>query len=554
MPTGGNSGKLSEFAVFLMNSMKTRDFLILSFILSFTTSISVMASSPFLLASGDVSTYASLGREIVANGFLIPATNAIHYPGSAWVYPPVVPYIFAVTVLFSESGQEMYLSFAILGAFLFSITSIPVYFVSRNFFSEKPARFTSLFYSFFSPSLYAMTWGGYPQLLGFFLMGWLLYLSLRAQDGDASILRITVLGGITLSVLILSHDLSGVMMLAILIFMFLINVARSIVFGGTDAKRRNITFSLGSVLIALIPSIAWYLPRLWWVIDSAAPTTSPVFLEYAGNAHHSQTVLSAIKADLLSISQAINGISINLAILIITLVLVPIAILYLWKGRGSSEKHRIMLTFICLPLAIMIVEFYDSVLFTRVAYFAAFFVFPVVSYLVFATVSRNLSGHAERKPGQTMTVLKYLPSIIIIVLVINSAFALEFDMNSHSYYSQSSIGNHDAVEVAQFFLNNATAHGKTVVAAGDIGFFIAGYAGNPVLTYENYNLLTQPVEWEESHAAYVMIYQSSVMHSNVTTYIAKYGVSYVVIPTSVTSYFSGYRLVFHNGEYNIFTT
>ena len=218
----------------LIHDLPTSWFLILSLFLSMAVSAFVLSSNPSFLASGDVSAYSSLGKEIVRNGFLIPSTNTIHYPGSVWVYPPVVPYIFSIIVLFAGTGTAAYLSFSILGMLLFSITAIPVYYVVRSLFSEESARFSSLFYAFYPPSLYTITWGGYPQLLGYFIMGWVLYFLIQFTRGNVSTARYVIIEGILLGILTLSHDLSSILVDSIFVVLIIYFIVRRIRYGSSE--------------------------------------------------------------------------------------------------------------------------------------------------------------------------------------------------------------------------------------------------------------------------------------------------------------------------------
>ena len=533
----------------LLHDLTTSRFLILSFFLSMAVSAFVLSSNPSFLASGDVSAYSSLGKEIVRNGFLIPSINTIHYPGSIWVYPPVVPYIFSIIVLFAGTGTSAYLSFSILGMILFSITAIPVYYVVRSLFSEESARFSSLLYAFYPPSLYTITWGGYPQLLGYFIMGWVLYFLIQFTRGNGNTARYVIIEGILLGILTLSHDLSSILVDSIFVVLIIYFIVRRIGYGSSEM--RNLLFASGSFLLGSVATVIWYLPRLWWVIDSAFPSSSPVYLKYATSPSGPHSILSSIGADLSSLSQALNGLSVNLAILGVTLILVPIAILYLWKTRHSGEKFNMIQFFILIPLLVTLLEVNDNVLFARLSYFVAFFAFPVISYLAFSIISgKNSLFHSTGRDRYYL--LNRLFSVLIFaVVMLNAVVAVGFSYDAHSYYSEGNIGNSGVVSMGNFFLTN-TSHNETVAAPGNIGFFISAYAGNPVISYESYNYLTQPVEWEESHAAFVLIYQSYGNSTAVNRYVTEYNVSYVVIPSGIGLVNAGYSMVFNSSIYNVY--
>ncbi|MCL5786332.1 MAG: hypothetical protein M1151_06675 [Candidatus Thermoplasmatota archaeon] len=532
--------------------MSGRWFLLMSFLISLCTSLFVLSSVPAFQAYGDVSIYSSLGREIAMNGFLIPQTNTLHYPGSVWIYPPVIPYMFAAIVSLTGPGTTEYFVFAFLGSILFSLTCIPFYYVGRILFTEQTGRFASLLYAVFPPSLYIIGWGGFPQLLGFFIVVWILYIALKVQDQEFHFLKYTILEGILLGILSLSHDLSSFIVMLTFVSLSFYFVCRRLVLGRSSTVTRNIAFSVGSLAIGSVSVIAWYLPRIWWVIDAALPGSSPVYRSYATSSGHTISVLGAIYDDVFSQSPPVFGISINLGLLVIMLVIFPIALAYLWRLKNSGDKNAIMALFLLVPALIMLFEFRDSVLFSRVSYFVALFAFPLFSRLAYVVIFTRRNPGLYRGDRPTGTINSALTVAVVVLVAANSALALGLGYSLHTYNSPDGSQNDGYLQVANFFLDNAMTRGKTVAAPGDLGFFISGYAGNPALVYENYTLLTQPVEWNESHAAYVLIFQSSNSQSNVSSYVRDYGVSYVVIPSTVTVYYSGYSLVFKDSNYCVY--
>ena len=57
--------------------------------------IVLFSSRPYVYG-GDSYSYIALSAEISANHYLIPFTNLIHYPGSDYIFPPVIPYFLSL--------------------------------------------------------------------------------------------------------------------------------------------------------------------------------------------------------------------------------------------------------------------------------------------------------------------------------------------------------------------------------------------------------------------------------------------------------------------------
>jgi len=518
----------------------------LSLILSMLTSLFVISSRPFFQGTGDTSTYVSLSREIIENGLMIPQTNAIHYPGSAWVYPPVIPYVGALLMSISGSvGWTPYLVFGLLGSVIFSATAVPIYFLVRELYGKEIGLMASFIYPFFLPSLYILSWGGYPQLLGFLLLAMILYLLVRSERDNRKWLKYSVYSGLVLGLLALSHDLTFVVVYASVIILIVFRLITGIV--TRSGNKKTVLAPIVLLIISSVFGLYWYLPRLWWVKDSAIPTSSPVFLKYSVGIASSPGIIGIVYSDISSIQQPLGPVSLFAPIFSLYAVLL---IYFLAKMRNEIKRNRAtdsIYLILVFTLLLSIAEFKDPVLFVRLFYFVMFLGFVLSMkplYYGFRLLTRKVSGIHLR--SGSINGGKLAGYALILIIVINAVSGVSFNYGSHTYYgSVSGSGGLDSQSVDLLnFMHSNISPDAVIAAPVPIAFYVMGFDGNPVIAYQPSNYLTQPVEWEENYAAYILIYHSSrnVLYTN--SLIREYNISYVLIPTHTQGIDSSYQVIY----------
>ncbi len=530
-----------NFRNFFADFIGTKGFLLLLFALSVFTSIVVISSSPFGYFSGDLQTYLSLGREIAANGMLVPSANSIHYPGSAWVYPPVVPEITAIFYLISPAYAIYILSgFSI---FIVAATSIPIFYLTRNLFGKESGALAGLAYSLYFPSIYEETWGGLPQLVALLLI--LVLLSLITSH-DSIVLgrrRIALIASISFVVPFI-HDLSSIILLASLVVV----VAGTLVSGLKD--RRVLLRTVISVIAMAVGVAIWYLPRLWWVIDSVFPSKNSVY-----SALVSMLPIYTSSHSVLSSIQSLRQPSAILAIvplgwaLIIILFIVSVACAFYYLARRDI---LIMLPLLLVPVFLMIYNIFNPVLLVRLSYFVYLYSFILLSPF-FLKISKKMLKilfvpHGKRSVAP--------PLILAVIVILSSVGGIAYERTSHTYFGLigSNAENNSYGLIAAQALASAYSSG-VVAASGQIGFVLMGEFGIPVAEYQPLAYLTQPVEWKESAAAYVLIFTPDLNTSNTLNLIGQFNVTYVVMDTMVgTPVPPFYHLIYENDFYTVFGT
>ena len=506
--------------------------------LSAAMSIIILLSVPSGYFSGDVMTYVTLGKEVVGNGLAIPATNTIHYPGSIWVYPPVIPEISAFLILLSPSGAiYMITAFSIL---VVALASIPVYLLSRNLFGKDSGAIAGLAYAFYFPSLYGETWGGIPQLFSFLLILSLLAL-MTSPENTHPWRRIAFISAISFAIPFV-HDLTSI----VLLLSLMLSLIASLVL--KERKSRVPLFTAFSILSMAAGVAMWYVPRLWWVIDSAFPGHNPVYqslIRTLPRASGSGSILLSLYS-LQQPSGILSDLQFGWIPIILAFSIAVTAALALLK-----RDHRALFAgLVLVPLSLMLYNVSDPVLFSRFSYFVYLY-----SFILFSPILLEAARYIVKGLSRPWESAKIAIPLLLSAALISGAFGgMAFESSSHSYYGLiggNETNNTDAYQVSNFLAGVYT--NGTVAATGQIGFLLMGDYGIPVIEYQPLNFLTQPVEWQESAAAYTLVYDPAGNISFTQQLISEFSVTFVVIQSSSNVAVPGfYHLVFLTGYYELY--
>lgn len=521
---------------------------VISFSISVVVGLLVISSSPAFIGGGDTSSYIAFAREIINNGFKIPATNSIHFPGSEWVYPPVVPYLFAVlSRFFGISGWQAFVFPAIVGVIANALIVVPVWKISNLLFGRLTATVTTLSFSIYLPNLYAITWGGYPQLFATLISAVILYFLIKIVTSNGN-LKDDLILALLLGILYLTHDLSSFVVASALVLMIVAIILFRIVRPKAIPSVRpalHLSLSLG---ISAPFFLYWYLPRLWWIKDAAFGPASNVL---QGN--------SSLASDLASVQPIWIHLSPHIAYIGAFSLLVVVSIMAAFLNRrirGRILGLVAVSVFMFLPIFLMIWKVGDSVLFSRLSYYVFFpaqiflvsLVSPGIKHLL---LNRNKFGWNKESYKRMVGIV--LSVIIVSLISVNYVHGTNSNILSHSYFTSFDKNTTITQQIDTLnWIDNNIPKNSIVASEGQLGFYLMGYAGLPTILYEPAKYLTQPVEWNESLAAYVLTNTPTQNVSKTASEILLYNISYVIIPGEEPLVPSFYDVVFSSASANVF--
>ncbi len=497
-------------------------FLLFIFAASVLVRILIMGSAPAYAGTADAGTWAALAREIRDNGFLIPASNALHYPGSAWVYPPVIPYLIAlISLVTGENGMTLFYVVGSLGVIIQSLTVIPVYMAVRKIFGVQPAVISVFIFIAFPPMLYLLTWSALPQITAFFLLSLILWQFASMERNETADRKAYAFLAFLSFLLVFVHDITAFLYLLLTAVFVLFLLFRK--WREKAGNERMIKASLTGFIATLAGILIWYTPRIGWLLETGSISSRNGFLASASSIFHT---------NLLNLAQplAIPYSYYGLSLILLPLFLFFLVIHYI-RFRDNSRNHVVLFGLTLFVVQIASLPF--PVFFIRISYFLSFFYVYIAANGVYRFSYPALKGRSEEISRKLRKAARAFGIFVVVFIALYSAWGLAFEHTAHTYYlSNGDQGPGEVISAAGWISSNVNAT-SVVAAYGYAGFFIQGYSGNPVITNVNSSLLTQYTEVNESRAAGVIVNNPLLNTSETMNYIHQYGVSIVV--TNLTS-------------------
>lgn len=511
-------------------------YLISIFLLSLLLRFVVLSSFPSLIPTSDSGQWIALASEIRHSSFLIPATNSIHYPGSAWIYPPVIPYILAlISLVVGNSGPGMFYVTGVLTVTFGSLIIFPLYYAVKAISGFRSAILSSSIFAGFPPFLYLTSWTALPQIVAFLILSCIIY-ELCVISGAGTITgKQTIAVSLLSFLLVFVHDLTA--------FVYAITMFALVAFYGFTRKHgvpersallRIYVISLFWVLIGLL---IWYIPRLEWISQ---------FTTLTSNSGMSSNVITLISQDAIGLSQPLaiyNMFSYASTILFVLYIL----FVYLLVARYRLTKSPILSISIFF-LAVVIIAVPFTVLFVRLSYFILFMYIFLASLAVPKLTARS-AGSTRRN----INAKRVFAILAILFIVLYSAWGLIFSYHAHSYYLSDSFNDQEqSLDAAKWIFNNVN-HNDVIAASGSLGVFIMGFSGNPVIDYQNASFLSQSTEVDESNSAYVLIHNPLGDLSTTMEIISYYNVSIVISNLGSGEVPMFYNTLYTSGNISIYS-
>ncbi len=164
---------------------------------------------------------------------------------SAWQYPP----LFILILDLTNKLFDPILNIKLLGALALSLQPLPAFLIAKMMAKSDLAGLLAAFGSSVAPIYVEMLgWGGYPNLLGFLLIGFAIYFILCAMENSS---KRNILGVVVLSVLLTFTHLLAILIYAGTLIGW---VLLMVIFRGKGEKVR-----LSVIIVGLASSIASFL-------------------------------------------------------------------------------------------------------------------------------------------------------------------------------------------------------------------------------------------------------------------------------------------------------
>lgn len=534
------NGSQGEITGFSSKRISESILLISVIIASFLVRLYILSSSPSFSGTADAGSWAALAREIRGNSFLIPSINTIHYPGSSWIYPPVIPYLLAlISLITGENGLSLSYGVGMLMIIFQVATLLPIYFTVKRYFGVESAAISSLIFVAFPPFLYLITWSALPQITAFLVLSLIIWKFSLIQTETGYQRRSLVVISILSFLIVFIHDLT-VFVYLYMLFVSIIYFLISDRWNGTK-ENRNLVLTMSVALISSIAGIAiWYGTRVNWLMQT---------LSIAGSSTGSLS--SILSETMVNLAQPL---AVPYYIYWISLLLLPLSfvLITLHFTKFSKKDRNVMLLFSYATLALTLIAFPFPMYFIRLTYFLTFlylFFAPYVVYMFIQPLRKEKRKEISRavKSGAGAFAV-----FLVIFVVLYSSWSVAFSYTAHSYYlSSGTSGPGDIVNAGEWIQSNVNSS-DTIAADGYTGFFIMGYTGNPVIDHINSSMLTQLSEVNESNAAYVLTENPGGNINNTIQVIRDYNVSYVVTNLTSSQVPGFYFLVYSYGGIDIY--
>ena len=518
---------------------------IISLIIALLSRTIIFLSSPFMVSTSDSGSWISFAIEIHQAGMIAPHLNTINYPGSEYIYPPVIPFILMLIYQITGShGLSPFYIITILEILVGGISVVPVFLMAKEKFGSNAALFSSIVYGLFSPFLYLISFSGLPQEAGFLIILCIVYLMERTLSNSYNSKSLFFSLFLLSFILNFIHDLSAFFFLAAVLFYFLYTIFSS-VFGNTH-NRMMVYVSFTSLLGSLSGFLVWYLPRIRWIVQG---------ISIYGSSANISSASSILISDLKNLAQPV-AIPTFMGYLS---VIFPLLALFLLVLSIRSERGTIMspLTFfLFMSFILTVISAPFPVIFVRLSYFLALF-YSVSSGIVVAILFNESSTQYYGRLSSFMRIVrkerKKVLKLIMVFIILYSVWGIAFSYTAHTYYLSENHSDFSAVKnVSQWILTNEGRE-KVIAASQGTGYFIMGYTGNPVIDYVNQGLLSQSTEINESIAAHMIT--ACPLANTLATFslIEKYNVSLAVTYLNKSAVPGFYSLMYTYGNLRVYS-
>ncbi len=443
---------------------------------------------PGFFPNVDAAEFATFVREISLNSGYIPSVNSIYFPGTAYIYPPLLFY-FAYLVdipLGYLSGNSNLLQIYTLLAIAVAAGAYLNLMIYRNTASKDTpySRLLSFVIPvFYGVDIYALTWGGYPYIVDMTLSVMLLFVLDRETWGK----RDYVIAGLLAVAIPLTHDLTWFLMVAVLIVL--------VAFNAVKKRKANAVKGLYVLGVTVAVGLFWWLPRLSFLLGVLNLSQN------AGSGPFSP-IGSGGEAVVLAVPYAIP-----------ILALVVLELIASIKRKKFEKVDSFTLALATSGIGFLFI-FHDPVVFARIVLYS--YTFLMVIVLKNIHLLKELKGNSGRDMGRRKAAMAVL-AVLVIFGVPSQFFIGHY---SSTFYSSSGFAyEQDLISWAPSHIGNGT------VAAPEIGNYLSAIDGLPVILYSGF--LVGQTQIAQRNAVLDLLFHPG----NTTTMqqVSHYNIRYLVI-------------------------
>ncbi len=485
------------------------------------------AAHPYFFG-GDLYTYIVFSHEIAANAYALPHTNTIHFPGSAWVFPPLIPYI--VALLYSGHPIAQLYLLTWIEIFLSSLTVIPLIHLSRKVSGEATALVTGLIYATFPGFIYLCLWGDLAQVAALLMFAALLN-PLYSILTRPSLKSVTY--AVALSILVgITHDLT----FFVVVFLEFILLVYALIshFARNSLSRQSLISVVTVFLVGSIVGGIWYFFHYTWIVSTILG---------GGNFLGTSSSFSSIYNNVMLAIATENGLPYGYFFLSFAIFfLLAISVVYTHHSLKGA-KVFLLDALVLIALIPMILVLRDAVLVSRFMYFL------YIPYTLFGGVFLYFVLSARTHSRALKPFLYLLKTVAIVGIALYLSFAVIAASTAHSYYIAGHDGTFADEQNISSWIESHIGTNETVAAPQAVGFSLMALGNLPVLVSENTSLLSQQLEINQSEAATTMILDS-FNSGSVHYYASLYNIEYIV--SNLTLYPAYYSPEYKSGNYTVF--
>ncbi len=506
--------------------MKSAYELLLVFVLSLAAGIVIFL--PGMIPSGDASQFATFVRQIKVGNGIIPAYNTYYYPGSEYIYPPVLFYLSYLISLPFVIGTTTYFyeySLMSIAIFVTSLTAVLMYYTGFPYHNKVQTGIAVVLTCLMGADLYALPWGGYAYIFAQFFLIALIFVisnSRKESPNHANLTLYTVLLTVIIS---FSHDLTW----ALLVYL-MITVA---IFFRIKKEYFTSRLAMISAATGVVAGGIWWVPRLSFLFNA-------VFLSYSSGVGEFQSIHHPL-ALVLSMIPSIVTLGVVIAI---------IGISAIYSTRKIDLKDPFLVSSLLLvPFGIFII--WDQVVTARVM----LYIFPLLTVFTLRNLPELSDLRLNFKKFFRKLRGKHIVSLVFAGILIAGPVQVFLDQNASHFYSTGSF-QYDQNLVN--YASNSSHFGNYTVLAPYVGQYLSSIDGTRVIMYEG--IVYGNTQINERNAAIGILEMPNSTSSQLN--ITNYNLGYVIIPTSwVNSTVDGvsinlgmFSIVYADNYYTVYQT